>query len=203
MESNEITLAILAGGAGSRMGRPKAELRVNGRPILEHLIERFAWPGPTLLVTAPGRENPPGAEAFDREAVDPAAGEGPLRGVLTALEGSATPFVLAAAVDMPALASVHLRELVESLRSHDGTLGLFPARLSDGRRQVEPFPGIFHVDAADVLRRRLAGGRRAVRDLVGEERFVSTDVSWEPSAWLNLNHPSDLTDLSRLGLRVR
>ena len=36
----DVTLAILAGGAGSRMGMPKAELRIGGRPILEHLLDR-------------------------------------------------------------------------------------------------------------------------------------------------------------------
>src|SRR5438552_17571218 len=84
----QCTRAILAGGEGSRMGKPKALLEINGRPILAYLLEQFAWPGPTLLVTAPGREKPPGHELFSREVVDPVAGEGPLRGILTALEGS-------------------------------------------------------------------------------------------------------------------
>ena len=43
------------------------------------------WPGPTLLVTAPAVAHPPAADLFDREAVDPVDGLGPLRGVLTAL----------------------------------------------------------------------------------------------------------------------
>ena len=53
----DVTLAILAGGEGSRMGYPKGELRLGGRPILPVLLERFAWEGPTLLVTAPGRQH--------------------------------------------------------------------------------------------------------------------------------------------------
>ena len=39
-----------------------------------------------MLVTAPGFERPPGFERFGREVVDPIAGIGPLRGVLTAIE---------------------------------------------------------------------------------------------------------------------
>src|SRR5262245_51915629 len=81
-----VTLAILAGGAGSRMGTAKSMLRIGGRPVLEFLLDRLAWRGPTLLVTAPGRERPNGQEAFDHEAVDAVGGEGPLRGILTALE---------------------------------------------------------------------------------------------------------------------
>ena len=50
----DVTLAILAGGEGSRMGYPKAELASHGRAILPVLLECFQWEGPTLLVTAPG-----------------------------------------------------------------------------------------------------------------------------------------------------
>ena len=95
-DEHDVTLAVLAGGEGSRMGRPKGELLVRGRPILVHLVEQLAWRGPTLLVTAPGRERPAGGERFDREVVDAVAGEGPLRGLLTALEAATTEIVLSA-----------------------------------------------------------------------------------------------------------
>src|SRR5436190_1357328 len=95
------TLAVLAGGAGSRMGRPKGMLEINGRPILAYLLDRIDWPGPTMLVTAPGRENPPGAERFDSEVSDDVEGEGPLRGVYTAITHATTPVVVVIGVDMP------------------------------------------------------------------------------------------------------
>src|SRR3954467_6767125 len=88
------TLVILAGGAGSRMGKPKGGLLIDDRPILEYLLDRFRWPGPTLLVTAPGREHPPGCQRFDLEAVDPVSDAGPLRGILTALENATTDQVV-------------------------------------------------------------------------------------------------------------
>ena len=90
-ELTDVTLAVLAGGEGTRMGFAKGELNIDGRPILSHLLERFAWPGWTLLVTAPGREHPSGWEGFTREVSDPEAGQGPLRGVLTALEQARMP----------------------------------------------------------------------------------------------------------------
>ena len=42
---SDVTLAILAGGAGSRMGMPKGQLILNGRPILEYLLDHLDWPG--------------------------------------------------------------------------------------------------------------------------------------------------------------
>ncbi len=200
MHVTEATLAILAGGESSRMGRAKSLLHVNDRPILEHLLDRFDWPGPTLLITAPGREGPPGAGQFTRECVDPVAGLGPLRGVLTALENAPTPLVAVTAVDMPLVQRDHLDDLIGRVGT---SLALLPARIVDGRRQVEPFPSIFHVGAGEPVRARLAADERSVVRLIDDTRFVTIDVNWEPSAWLNLNHPTDLPALARHGLRIR
>src|SRR3954471_1425448 len=101
MNEAEVTLAILAGGRGERMGKPKGLLRVGDQPILTCLLKRFSWRGPTMLVTSPGRERPPGAEDFDLEVADPIEGKGPVRGVLTALENSTTENLIVASVDMP------------------------------------------------------------------------------------------------------
>ena len=81
-----VTLAILAGGEGRRMGLPKQNLEINSRPILEFLLDRLTWPGPTLLVTTPSRQHPPGADRFDAEEVDAIENQGPLRGILTAMQ---------------------------------------------------------------------------------------------------------------------
>src|SRR3954470_6533758 len=101
MNEAEVTLAILAGGRGQRMGKPKGLLKIGNQPILTYLLKRFNWRGPTMLVTSPGRERPPGTEGFDLEVVDPVEGMGPVRGVMTALENSKTDFLIVASVDMP------------------------------------------------------------------------------------------------------
>lgn len=192
--SDDITLAVLAGGEGSRMGRPKGLLRLGGRPILSRLHERLAWTGPTLLVTAPGREHPPGCDAFTREVVDPVAGLGPLRGVLTALENATTRLVLIATVDMPALTPQQLVFLVESAERVPAALGLFLRRPVDGQAQLEPFPSAFRLAAAPVLADQLAHDRRAVHRLAHDPRFQTIDAPshWRDDIWTNLNEPAEL-----------
>ena len=187
VELRDCTLAVLAGGRGSRMGRPKGLLTVGGVPILAHLLDRLAWPGPTLLVTAPGRERPPGWERFDAEAVDPVADEGPLRGVLTALEACRTPMLAVATVDMPGVTRGQFEWLAEQLGSAD-----HGAMCERGR--VEPFPLLLRATAIDAVRTRLAGGRRSVHGLAGDAGFVvrAAPVEWAASAWVNLNTPADV-----------
>src|SRR3982750_106473 len=88
------TLAILAGGASSRMGSHKSHLALNNKPILQHLLDELSWPGPTLLITAPSREHPPAFECFTRELIDPLPDMGPLGGLLTALKNATTDWTL-------------------------------------------------------------------------------------------------------------
>jgi molybdopterin-guanine dinucleotide biosynthesis protein A len=187
---SQATLAVLAGGEGRRMGRPKGKLVLHGRPILHLLLDTFQWPGPTLLVTAPGREHPPGWERFTTEVVDPQAGQGPLRGILTALEHAASDLVVLAAVDMPGVRSEQIGWLVDALRQRPQLNGL----LIDRRSHVEPFPSVFRAAALAAVRDRFVAGERSVRGLLREATFGSivAPETWPADVWRNLNRPEDL-----------
>ena len=188
---NDTTLAILAGGEGSRMGRPKGELRVGEEPILAYLLRRFAWEGPTMLVTAPGREKPPGWELFGREVVDPVGGQGPLRGVLTALENATTLLVAVVTIDMPGIRGADLRWLVRTLDAVPKAIGIMTTHDS----MIEPFPAVYATAAASVVRARIDAGRLSVRGLADEAGVVTVPVEWDrddPEVWTNLNRPDDL-----------
>ena len=189
-ELSRATLAVLAGGEGRRMGAPKGELVLHGRPILHVLLDRFQWPGPTLLVTAPGRERPPGWERFTTEVVDPQAGQGPLRGILTALEHSTSELVVVTAVDMPGVRSEQLDWLVDALGQRPQLNGL----LIDRRSHVEPFPSVFRAAALTTIRKRFVAGERSVRGLLQETAFgsIAAPETWPADVWRNLNRPEDL-----------
>ena len=192
------TLAILAGGEGRRMGRPKGELRVGGTPILTYLLDRFAWPGPTILVTAPGRERPPGAERVDREVTDPVAGEGPLRGVLTALGATETELLVVTTCDMPRIEGRHLVWLAEEIGRHrDAQIVM----LSHGG-QPEPFPLALRRTALPLLTDHFARGGRSMHSILqisGAVLLPAPDV-WSDTTWANLNTPGDLADFRDLAV---
>lgn len=173
------------------MGRPKALLRIGGRPILSYLLDRIDWPGPKYLVTAPNREHPPGWEAFDREWVDPVVGLGPLRGVLTALENVNAPLLVITTVDMPCVRAHHLAWLVARLEQSAVQLGMM-CRRAGGR--IEPFPLALRKEAEAVVRQSLHCGNRSVHDMLDDPLFAAIDAphEWGPEVWTNLNAPDDL-----------
>jgi molybdopterin-guanine dinucleotide biosynthesis protein A len=188
-----ITLAVLAGGRGSRMGGAKAALRIGEESILPYLLHRLDWPGPTMLVTSPGRTTPPGAELFDTECVDPLEGQGPLRGLLTAL-GNAHGDIIAITVDMPAITRSMLDFLIETISTRSDTLGLMFSRRSKGEGNIEPFPCYFRALSGDPVAASIGEGRRSVHGLLRDPRFVAIEVpaEWPPTVWTNLNTPEDL-----------
>ena len=188
------TLAILAGGAGSRMGKPKSLLTVKGVPILEYLLKRIDWPGPTLLVTTPGREHPPGHDLFAREVADPTPDLGPLRGLLTALESCTTSLLVVTTVDMPCVRALQLNHLITSINSRPECLGLMMHRRTEGKAQIEPFPSIFRSAARDILAAELSADRRSVHGLNRQSGFTAIPApsGWPAETWTNLNYPADL-----------
>ena len=196
MNESAVTLAILAGGRGERMGKPKSSLRVGDQPILSYLLKRFAWRGPTMLVTSPGREKPPGAQKFDREVVDPVEGMGPVRGLITALENSQTENLIVASVDMPLVEREQLLWLLERMEERPKASAVmlrFDA--------LEPFPSIFRKERAE----RPLCENASMRSLTKIDGFevLPAPAHWSHDIWTNLNEPADLAALQRLsGFRI-
>ncbi len=172
------------------MGFPKTQIHIDGKPILAHLMRQLAWQGPSLLVTAPGRTCPDGAEIFEREVVDPVAGEGPLRGLLTALDHARTERVIVVTVDMPAINSEQLDLLVAYAESQDGRDAVMIRR----EDRIEPFPSIFRRTMRESIRDMLRSGIRAMRELaqLDSVSVISAPNHWPQSVWTNLNSPADL-----------
>jgi molybdopterin-guanine dinucleotide biosynthesis protein A len=197
--SENITWAVLAGGEGIRMGRPKGDLEINGLPILRYLLQRVDWRGPRLLVTAPGRERPPAHYDFDREVVDPSAGLGPLRGVLTAIEAAETETVVVSTVDMPGIRCDQLLWLASALLDDPARVGVMLRRGFGHETRIEPFPSAFRRSAATDIRQRLSAGKSAVHSLASLPQFAALAVPehWGESTWLNLNFPGDVTAFIR------
>lgn len=197
----DVTLAVLAGGRGTRMGTPKALLRVGDHPLLSWLLDRWNWPGPTMLVTAPGIEHPPGFERFMRECVDPVADEGPLRGVLTALEHVATDRIVVTTCDMPMLEPAHFVELLQEFDHRAECIGVMCRRTDDHEKIIEPFPMALDRESLGFIRAAFDAGERSPAALSGPRYSrPAVDViecDWPPNVWTNLNRPADLAAFQR------
>ena len=101
--------AVLAGGLSTRFGSDKAAARWDGRPLIDHVIERMATIAGTIVVC--GRQHAGTISIPDR----PGAGLGPLGGLNAALHYAADhgfDFVVTAPCDTPRLDDCLLSRLV-------------------------------------------------------------------------------------------
>ncbi len=99
MSSTRVTLAVLAGGESRRMGRNKALLPINGRPLILHIIERLRPLADEVIVVA--RSPAPYTFLHVPIAIDRYPGAGPLAGLHAALSAARGEWVMLVACDMP------------------------------------------------------------------------------------------------------
>ena len=175
------------------MGMRKESLEIGGQPILEHILESLGWPGPTLLVSAPSHRHPPGWRRFFSEVSDAVEGEGPLRGVLTAIEDMTTECGVICPVDMPALGAEPLQWMADRLPARPGAHGVMLRRRVGSECRTEPFPFACRKSAAGAIAGQLASGERSLHSLLSLPGFALEDAPghWSERVWLNLNTPED------------
>ena len=107
---HDVTIAILAGGRSRRMGQNKSLVSVQGKPMIEHIIENLApLKSPMLLITNSAYDY---AQYNLTMYADVIPDHGALGGLYTALHHSTTPYVLCVACDMPFLNIDVLRHML-------------------------------------------------------------------------------------------
>jgi molybdopterin-guanine dinucleotide biosynthesis protein A len=186
---------VLAGGMGTRLpaGPPKALRPFGGSSLLERALALLEPRTERLFVAVPHSfPLPPDAERFER-VDDLTYGEGPLAGLVPALERAAQMRADVAWViptDLPFLTGEHLDALAYLLDPPDGplvTLSVVPpaAVVPRTMRGIEPLIGAYRpVYAAPVLRAAWNRGerspQRALVDLGGRIRYIDAerDEAW-------------------------
>jgi molybdenum cofactor guanylyltransferase len=177
-----LTGFILAGGKSARMGRDKALLDWHGRRLLDHMTDLISTVADEVCVVGRGR------------LPDRLQGLGPLSGIATALEASATDANLVVAVDLPALTTEFLEFLKsEAERSNDLLTACkigsdFPLCLVIQRRLL-----------AEILR-RLASRDLSVHAVIENtpSRLISEtellSAGFDASLFRNINTEQDYRD---------
>lgn len=188
---------VLAGGQGRRMGgADKALLSLGGRPLLGHVLDRFAPQVGALALSANGA----GARFADFGLpVLPDApahrGDGPLAGLIAGLDWAAAQgagWLATVSCDMPFLPA----DLVARLAAAAGGRAVMAA--SGGR--LHPTAALWPVAARAIVAARFAGGERRLRAAL--EAPGVADFAELPDPFTNINTPADLTTAeARLGGR--
>lgn len=182
-------VAILAGGAGSRIGGDKPRRLLCGTRLLDRaLAAAHATAAPVILVV----RKPEQVEGFGGTVVLDAPGiEGPLAGLLSALTWAleaGCDRVLTLPCDMPFLPDDLSRRLDHALTPDHGVA----VAASEGR--LHPVCALWRTSAVPTLVQRAGAGRLSLQGL--SEAVGRTVVDWSVDGgdpFININTAADLT----------
>jgi molybdenum cofactor guanylyltransferase len=142
-----LSAVILAGGRSQRMGRDKAWIELDGRPLIARQIDCARSVGASEIFIS-GRASVDYSHFECPVLIDDLDDAGPLAGIERALAAAAAPLVLVLAVDMPRLTAEWLRRLVARCEPHRGVVPGISNRL-------EPLAAIYPRVTHPIARRLL------------------------------------------------
>lgn len=148
-----LTGIVLAGGASRRMGRDKAFLELDGKPLIAHVIERMAHVCTEVLVVAGDVQPYAGLSA--RLVQDRFRNVGVLGGLDAGLEAAAHELALAVGCDMPFLKPDLLWAFVGWAEGFDVVV------LRQGK-QVEPLHGAYRRTCLPAIEGAIHAGERRI-----------------------------------------
>ena len=187
----QITGLILAGGQGSRMGHVDKGLQIfRGRPMVAHVLERFAPQVSEVLINANRNLEEYGRFGY-RVVPDEIGGfAGPLAGLERGLSNSAHPLVATVPCDSPFLPADLVERLLAAMTEQDAQLAV-----AKTFEQPHPVFCLCQTALAPHLREFLASGGRKIDKWYATLNVVEVSFDDEEAAFSNINTLDELTAL--------
>ncbi len=187
-DPSPFSVAMLAGGGSTRMGADKALLDVDldGDPIGARVLIAAILAGACDAFAVGGNREALREQGW-RFVADNWPGEGPLGGLVTALERTQHDVVVVLGCDHPDVDPFEVQSMVRTLDAHPDAVAAIPV--------LEGYPYVTHsawrASAASALRGAFEAGERA-------PSAVLRRVRWIPIAVANQESIADLDTASQL-----
>lgn len=188
----KVTSVILAGGKNLRLGRTKALESINGKSLIERIIERLSpLSNQILIVTSQEQVDLPTAGKAEI-VVDIYPEKGPLGGIYTGLMASRSSHCLVVACDMPFLNTKLLGYMIGLSGSFDAVV----PRLGEG--MLEPLHAIYSKNCLDKMKEHLERNQLQLISFFKSihlgfvERAECQRFDPQLLSFFNINLPSDV-----------
>ncbi len=187
----QFTVAIIAGGQSRRMGRDKAFVDLDGKTLIQHVIDRSADLGQaeTILITNK-------TDAYRHLGLpmypDALPDKGSLGGIYTALLQAQSPAVLVLACDMPFISTELLRHMVAQINQ---TIDIVVPRVNGYPQGMH---AIYMKTCIEPIAQQLAADRLKIIRFYDQMRVRYLDepdyAECDPDgrSFANLNTPDEL-----------
>ncbi len=185
MPAETVSGVIIAGGRASRMGDGgKALIPLAGKPMIQYVIDALRPQVGELLINANQDLDAYRGLGFPVIPDLNSDWQGPLAGILAALQGASREWLQVAPCDGPFLASDLVPRLHRQMMESKATICI----PHDGAR-LQPLFGLFHHSLAPGIRRFLDKGDRKLNLWLESQQVAVADFSDCPECFANINTP--------------
>ncbi len=193
-QQTKVTGVILAGGLARRMnGQDKGLIEFRGKPLIQYAIASIRPLAKQVFINA--NRNLDQYQHFGYPVITDQTNtfDGPLAGVLTALEKCQTEVLLVMPCDCPFIKSSHLEKLLTMKKNTDADITV----AFDGKRMHPVFLAL-SADLSTSLKQFLAAGERKIDKWLVLHKIIEVDFSDTPDIFVNINTLEELQSLQQI-----
>ena len=183
----DITAVILAGGRGSRMGgKDKGLVDFHGKPLIQHVITAIAPQVQHVVINA--NRNLTDYQGFGYPVIRDSMSDyqGPLAGILAAMQCITTPDLVTVPCDGPMLPGDLVARLIAAREREAAEIAV----ADDGKR-LQPVYALIPARLSHSLEAYLDGGDRKIDLWYARHRLARADFSDAPGTFVNINTPEE------------
>ncbi len=197
LNRGNITGVVLAGGRARRMGgEDKGLIPFRGKPLVAYALDALDAVVGQIFVNANRNHAAYARFGYPVIADRTDSFDGPLAGLLRAMQAAETPYVLTVPCDAPLVTGELLARLCTVLRETEAEL----SAAHDGERLHPVFLLAERRLAAD-LEAYLVRGERKVEAWLHRHKLALADFSDHPELFANINTPAELAELEKSAAR--
>jgi molybdopterin-guanine dinucleotide biosynthesis protein A len=193
-----MTSIIIAGGKSLRLGRSKALQVIEGKSLIQWVVDRLAILSTEIIIaTAHGEPIPCSSAVRIKTVADIYPGKGPLAGIYSGLIASSSSRAIVVGCDTPFL-SISLLEYMTRIRS---TFDVVVPRI---KNKLEPLCAVYSKNCSGPIQGLLEQDERRIRKLfsIVKVKYVEEDEinRFDPEhlSFFNINTRDDLERARKL-----
>lgn len=189
-EPSKIAGVVLAGGQARRMGQQdKGLLAFKQRPLVTYAIDALAGITKQISISANRHLDQYQQLGYPVITDERDSFDGPLAGILAALQASSAEILLVLPCDSPLLKTSHLQRLLAGLQADKDIAVAF-----DGER-LHPVVMALRTHLQTSLADYLAHGERKLQRWLAQHAVAKVDFSDQPQVFANINTLDELAIL--------
>lgn len=183
-----VTAVILAGGQARRMGGvDKGLVPFRHQALVRYAIQALAPQVDELIINANRNQRSYAEFGFPVISDSISGYQGPLAGMLTAMQSSKSDYILTAPCDSPFIPACLRQRMLETLLVNNAEIAV----ATDGERW-QPVFCLIATHLKDSLQQFLESGERKIDIWLKQHHCVEVNFADLPDTFVNFNHADDL-----------